>query len=80
MYIFITKDNKYVGIALVLAGSDVNDIPGGLILDGVRGNPPISAQLTEVEAKQIEKKAKQINPNDNYNGNPDILEAFLDAL
>lgn len=74
------QNDQYVGIALILAGSDVNDIPGGLILDGVRGNPPITAKLTTNEAAQIAAKAKIIDPNDTYNGNPDILQAFLDTL
>ncbi|HID52838.1 MAG TPA: type III-B CRISPR module RAMP protein Cmr1 [Anaerolineae bacterium] len=74
------QNNQYAGIALTLAGSTVNDIPGGMILDGVRGNPPVSAQLTPNEAEQIAAEAKKINPNDNYNGDPDILQAFLAAL
>lgn len=74
------QDDRCVGIALMLAGSDVNDIPGGLVLDGVRGNPSISAQLTKDEAQQIAEKAKQIDSNDEYDGDPDILQAFLATL
>lgn len=74
------QNDRYVGIALVLAGSHVHDIPGGLILKNAPGNPPITAQLTPGEAGQIAREAKQINPNDNYNGDPDILQAFLHTL
>ncbi len=74
------NDGKCVGIALVLDGSNVNNIPDGMILKGIKGEPSISAQLTPDEAKRIAAEAKKIHPHDNYNGDPDILQAFLATL
>ncbi len=67
------KDGKYVGLALVLEGPRVP--PGGLKLAGSPRNPgPGSERLTPSEAKEIKKLHRR------YNGNTDILQAFLDTL
>ena len=67
------KDGKYVGLALVLEGPRVP--PGGLKLAGSPRNPdPGAERLTPSEAKEIKKLHRR------YNGNTDILQAFLNTL
>ncbi|MCA9942349.1 MAG: type III-B CRISPR module RAMP protein Cmr1 [Anaerolineales bacterium] len=68
------RDGKYVGLALILSGSDVSNLPSDLILEGVSNSPPIKSKLTQPEADQIAAK------HSSYNGNIDILQAFLDSL
>jgi len=60
-----------VGVALVLEGSQVSKIPGGLLLKVSDGREfPVDANLTKEEAEQIPP----------LRGNPNVLEAFLDFI
>ncbi len=66
------QDDQYVGVAIVLDGPRIP--PGGLELKDAPGNPSVDSQLDGTEAAQISSK------NGYYNGNADILQAFLDSL
>jgi CRISPR-associated protein Cmr1 len=63
-----------VGLAVILEGTGLMALPGGLALKeakGVTGKSwPVEAGLSKVEAKKIEP----------LNGNPALLEAFLEFL
>lgn len=59
-----------VGIALVLDGTSVFQIPDGLVLKEDRKQHAVEAALTPEEAAQIVPLRQ----------NPDVLEAFLDSL
>jgi len=62
-----------VGLALILEGTGVMAIPGGLLL-GKKEEPhiswPVNAELDPQEARQIPL----------LNGNPDVLQVFLNTL
>jgi len=65
-----------VGLAAILewqpmeADDEPYTPPGGLILKGAPGDPAVSSELTQAEAKVILP----------LHGNTDILQAFLDSL
>ena len=60
-------ERTYVGIALILAGSK---LPDNLILKDAPGGDSIEVELTPQEAQRIPP----------LNGNPDVLQAFLNTL
>lgn len=59
---------KYVGLAAILHAP--SEPPNGLRLAGAPGSPVVRSKLSSAEAKQI----------DPLDGNPDVLQAFLDWL
>lgn len=59
---------KAVGVALLL--DCPTEPPGGLVLQGPHGTTSVQSSLTADEARQIEP----------LDGNPDVLQAFLDYL
>jgi len=66
-------NEQFIGLAMVLDGPRIP--PGGLKLDNSPKNPAKGSEtLTNNEAGAI---ASRVN---SYNGNPDILQAFLDSL
>jgi CRISPR-associated protein Cmr1 len=64
----------FVGLGIVLEGSGPERLPGGLTLKDAPGNPRVYAQLDPTEAAALQ------SGHPTYNGNPDILQAFLDQL
>lgn len=64
----LCADGIAAGLALVLAGP--TEPPGGLVLETNRGNQPVNGTVTAAEAARIEP----------LDGNPDVLQAFLDTL
>lgn len=64
----------YVGLGIVLEGSGPERLPGGLTLKDAPGNPRVYSQLDPAEAAAIQSR------HPTYNGNTDMLQAFLDQL
>ena len=64
----------FAGLALILDAPGPDDVPGGLALKGAPGNPVVTAQLNPGEATAIEAN------HPSYNGDTDVLQAFLDQL
>ncbi|MDI6631873.1 MAG: type III-B CRISPR module RAMP protein Cmr1 [Thermoanaerobacteraceae bacterium] len=62
--------NGAVGLAMVLEGTGIMQLPGELILKDAPGDPTVQATLTLPEAKAISL----------LNGDPDVLQAFLKTL
>lgn len=62
--------NKTVAVALILEGTDIEQVPDGLILSNIDAAPNIQTALTAAEARTIQP----------LNGNTDVLQAFLDTL
>ena len=65
------EGGQSVGIALVLEGTQVFEIPDSLVLKTEDG------KQHKVEAAVTPEEAAQIPP---LKGNPDVLEAFLDFI
>ncbi|MEA3350851.1 MAG: type III-B CRISPR module RAMP protein Cmr1, partial [Chloroflexota bacterium] len=62
------SDDAAVGLAVILKGPRTP--PGGLILKNAPGNPSVKSDLNKAEANKIPP----------LNGEPDVLEAFLQYL
>lgn len=63
-------DGKYLGLAFILGGTSVSDIPGGVILKDAPGAPQVITELTKEQARQIK----------HLNGNQDVLISFLNFM
>lgn len=66
--------DRFVGLVVVLEGCRPWNMPGGMILKDAPSNPAVHADVTEIEASSIKKKTRH------YEGNPDVLQDFLDSL
>ncbi len=64
----------FAGLAVVLEGPRVP--PGGLVLDGRTGSPSVDSDLDPATGETTAVSRR----HPTYNGNPDILQAFLDQL
>lgn len=64
------EGGKYLGLAFILGGTSVTDIPGGVILKDAPNNPKVKTEVTKEQAKQIAR----------LNGNRDVLIGFLNFL
>lgn len=70
------EGGRAVGLAVILNGPRPDQMPGGLILKGAPHDPPVYATLDPTtEAPQVSAATGGA-----YNGNPDVLQAFLDTL
>lgn len=63
-------NGQAVGLALILEGTGVTSLPGGLMLKDAPHNPTVQATLTSTEASSISP----------LGGNVDVLQAFLNTL
>lgn len=61
---------KYFGLAFILGGASVSDIPGGVILKDAPNDPKVITEVNKEQAGQI----------DRLNGNRDVLISFLNFL
>jgi len=64
------EGGQAVGLAVVLEGTGVAHVPGGLVLKEDKRRHPAAAMLTKEEAAEIQPLKE----------NPDVLEAFLNFL
>lgn len=70
------EGGRAVGLAVILDGPRPDQMPGGLILKGAPRNPTVYATLDPTtEAPRVSSATGGA-----YNGNPDVLQAFLDTL
>lgn len=65
---------EVAGLALILDAPGPDDVPGGLVLKGAPGNPFVTAELDPHDATAIQGN------HPTYNGDTDVLQAFLDQL
>lgn len=63
-------NDQAVGLAAILEGTGVGELPGGLILKGAPEDFPVEAVLEPGEARKIEP----------LRGETDVLQAFLNTL
>lgn len=63
-------NGQAVGVGLILEGTGIENLPGGLILKGAPGDPTVHAVLEPHEATAIAP----------LGGNSDVLEAFMKTL
>jgi CRISPR-associated protein Cmr1 len=66
----VCAKGQAVGLALILEGTNITRLPGGLMLKDAPGNPPVRANLTPTEASTISP----------LGGKVDVLQAFLATL
>jgi CRISPR-associated protein Cmr1 len=66
----VCYNGQAVGLALILEGTGITQLPGGLILKDAPNDPAVEAILAPAEASTTPP----------LGGNPDVLQAFLNKL